>query len=305
MMPHPCNDSAASGCDARRSLEASTPRPVQPVTERAGWLSRDAFPLAARATASPTTVIIAAFFVIAALPSSATAGSIKGRFVFGGDPPAASALTADKDVEVCGKHKLLAEELVVGADKGIANVVIYVRDKDVKITPEAAEAAKPGKALLDNKGCRFEPHVVFVQTGQELVVKNSDSVGHNSNIAALKNTPSNNLIPAGGEVTVKFTVEEAIPVGVTCNIHPWMKGWLLVRPNPYAAISNPDGSFEIKGLPAGDVELQFWHEKAGYLGEMKIGGKNEKPSRGRMKVKVPADGLDLGEITLAPGVFAK
>jgi hypothetical protein len=135
------------------------------------------------------------------------------------------------------------------------------------------------------------------------VVKNSDTVGHNSNIATVKNAPSNNLIPAGGEATVKFASEEAIPAQVTCNIHPWMKAWLLVRPNPYAAVSKPDGTFEIPGVPVGDVELQFWHEKAGYLGEMKVGGKTEKPSRGRMKVKVPAGGLDLGEITLAPGVF--
>jgi len=235
-----------------------------------------------------------------AAPAFAEWGSIKGRFVFGGDAPAAGALTVDKDVEVCGKHKLVAEELVVGPDKAIANVVVYVRDKDVKLNPEVAAA---GKAELDNKGCRFEPHVVFVQTGQELVVKNSDTVGHNSNIATVKNAPSNNLIPAGGEATVKFPSEEAIPAQVTCNIHPWMKAWLLVRPNPYAAVSKPDGTFEIPGVPVGEVELQFWHEKAGYLGEMKVGGKTEKPSRGRMKVKVPAGGLDLGEITLAPGVF--
>jgi hypothetical protein len=229
--------------------------------------------------------------------------SIKGRFVFGGDAPTAAALTADKDVEVCGKHKLLAEELVVGADKGVANVVVYIRDKDIKVNPEATAAAKAEKAVLDNKGCRFVPHVVFVHTGQDLVVKNSDSIGHNSNIATVKNAPSNNLIPAGGEATVKFASDEAIPAQVTCNIHPWMKAWLLVRPNPYAAVTAADGSFEIKGVPVGEVELQLWHEKAGYLAEVKRGGKTEKPSRGRMKVKVPAGGLDLGEITLAPGVF--
>ena len=53
--------------------------------------------------------------------------------------------------------------------------------------------------VLDNKDCRFDPHVAFVQTGQTLVIKNSDTVGHNSNVATIKNPPSNNLIPAGGE----------------------------------------------------------------------------------------------------------
>jgi plastocyanin len=232
-------------------------------------------------------------------------GTIKGRFVFGGDAPSAAELKADKDVEVCGKHKLLAEELVVGADKGIANVVVYVRDKGVKVNPELAAAAAGQKLELDNKDCRFQPHVQFVQTGQELVIKNSDTVGHNSNVATVKNPPSNNLIPAGGQSTVKFSSDEAIPAQVTCNIHPWMKAWLVVRPNPYAAVSKADGSFEIKGVPAGEVELQFWHEKAGYIGEMSIGGKAEKAAKGRKKVTVAASGTDLGEIVLAPGVFQK
>ncbi|MFM7207411.1 MAG: hypothetical protein ACKO4T_12170 [Planctomycetaceae bacterium] len=231
--------------------------------------------------------------------------TIKGKFVFGGDAPTAAELKTDKDAEVCGKHKLLAEELVVGADKGIANVVVFVRDKDVKVNPEAAKAAAAAKVELDNKNCRFEPHVAFVQVGQELVVKNSDTVGHNSNIATVKNSPSNNLIPASGSASVKFTSDEAVPAQVTCNIHPWMKGWLVVRPNPYASVSKADGTFEIKDVPVGEVELQFWHEKAGYLGEMTIGGKAEKVSKGRKKVAVAAAGTDLGEIVLPAAVFQK
>jgi len=250
-------------------------------------------------------VLSAALLVASAAVASADEwASIKGKFVFGGDPPTASELKADKDVEVCGKHKLLAEELIVGGDKGIANVVVFVRDKDVKVSPEAAKAAA-AKVELDNANCRFEPHVTFVQVGQELVVKNSDTVGHNSNIATIKNPPSNNLIPAGGTASLKFASDEAIPAQVTCNIHPWMKGWLLVRPNPYAAVSKADGTFEIKDLPVGGLELQFWHEKAGYLGEMSIGGKAEKASKGRKKVTVAAGGTDLGEIVLAPAVFQK
>ena len=193
--------------------------------------------------------VLAACCVVAAAARAEEWGSLKGRFVFGGTPPAVTDLKADKDVEVCGKHKLVNEELVVGADKGIANVVVFVRDKSVKVNPELAAEAAKAKVELDNKDCRFQPHVVFVQTGQELVIKNSDTVGHNSNVATVKNPPSNSLIPAGGSAPLKFSAEEVIPSQVTCNIHPWMKGWVLVRPNPYAAVSGADGSFEIKGLP--------------------------------------------------------
>lgn len=232
-------------------------------------------------------------------------GTIKGRFVFGGAAPAAADLKADKDVEVCGKHKLLSEELVVGADTGVANVVIFVRDKGVKVHPDLAAAAKASKVVLDNKDCRFQPHVAVVQTGQTLVLKNSDSVGHNSNIATLKNSPSNSLIPAGGESPVTFSSEEAIPAQVTCNIHPWMKAWLVVRPNPYAAVSKADGTFEIANVPAGEVELQMWHEKAGYIGEIKVGGKAEKTAKGRKKVQVAGAGTDLGEMVLDASLFSK
>ena len=230
-------------------------------------------------------------------------GTIKGKFKFGGTAPAAAELKADKDVEVCGKHKLQNEELVVGADGGVANVVVFVRDKDVKIHPDLA--GKKDAVEMDNKNCRFEPHVAFVEVNQPLKLKNSDTVGHNSNVATIKNPPSNSLIAAGGDSTVVFKSEEAIPAQVTCNIHPWMKGWVLVRPNPYAAVSAADGSFEIKNVPAGEVELQLWHEKAGYIGEIKVGGKAEKIAKGRKKMKVASGDNDLGEMLLDASLFSK
>jgi len=253
----------------------------------------------------PTFVLSAAFAILAGSASVASAewGTLKGRFVLIGDVPAAAALTVDKDVAVCGKNKLVSEDVVVGDGKGVANVVVFVRDKKVKVKPELEAAAKEVKPVLDNLNCRFEPHVLFVQTGQNFVIKNSDTVGHNSNIATVKNAPSNDLVPAGGEVTKKFDSDEAIPAQVTCNIHPWMKGWIVVRNNPYATVSKADGSFELVDLPAEEVELQFWHEKAGYIGEMTINGKPEKVSKGRKKMTIATGETDLGEIGLDAKLF--
>ena len=132
------------------------------------------------------TVLSAVLSLAVATPSFADDwGTIKGRFTFGGSAPAANELKADKDVEVCGKHKLLSEELVVGADGGVANVVVFVRDKDVKVHPDLA-SLKSTPVETDNKNCRFEPHVAVVQIGQTLKLKNSDTVGHNSNVATIK-----------------------------------------------------------------------------------------------------------------------
>jgi len=266
-------------------------------------LTQRIFALFSPAVVRPALIAVS-IFASPLVGSADEWGTIKGRFKFGGTAPKQADLKADKDPEVCGKHKLLAEELVVAEDGGVANVVVFVRDKSVKVHPDLA-AGKNEKVVLDNKDCRFEPHVAVVQTGQPLVLKNSDTVGHNSNVATVKNPPSNSLIPAAGESTITFQSDEAIPAQVTCNIHPWMKSWLVVRSNPYAAVSKADGTFEIKDVPVGEVELQFWHEKAGYLGEMTIGGKSEKVAKGRKKVKVAAGDNDLGELVLDASLFSK
>ena len=84
-----------------------------------------------------------------------------------------------------------------------------------------------------------------------------------------------------------------------------MKAWLVVRDNPYAAVTGPDGSFEIANLPAGEVELQLWHEKAGYIGGIVVGGKAEETKKGRKKVKIAAAGTDLGVMVLDASMFSK
>ena len=243
-------------------------------------------------------------FALASQAPAAEWASLKGRFVFDGTPPAPVEITADKDVEVCGKHKLVNEELVVSDDKGIANVVLFVRSKGVSVHPDLVDGSKADPVVLDNKDCRFQPHVGFVQTGQTLTIKNSDTVGHNSNIATMKNSPSNSLVPSNGSSDVTFSRDEAIPASVTCNIHPWMKAYLVIRPNPYGGVSEADGSFEIENLPVGEeLEFQLWHEKGGYLDEFTLGGKKASAKRGRIDFTVEEGGTDLGDIVVDAKMF--
>ena len=243
-------------------------------------------------------------FALASQCPAAEWASLKGRFVFDGTPPSPVEITADKDVEVCGKHKLVNEELVVSDDKGIANVVLFVRSKGVTVHPDLEDGSKADPVVLDNKDCRFQPHVGFVQTGQTLTIKNSDSVGHNSNIATMKNSPSNSLVPSNGSSDVTFSSDEAIPASVTCNIHPWMKAYLVIRPNPYGVVSGADGSFEIENLPVGEeLEFQLWHEKGGYLDEFTLVGKKASAKRGRIDFTVEEGGTDLGDIVVDAKMF--
>ncbi len=117
------------------------------------------------------------------------------------------------------------------------------------------------KRCLDNHDCHFVPHVLAMRTTQPFIIKNSDAVGHNTNAALSANAPFNVIIPGGKEAEEKLASAEPTPATVTCNIHPWMKGYVVVLTHPYVAVSAKDGTFEIKNVPAGvPLEFQAWHE---------------------------------------------
>jgi hypothetical protein len=213
--------------------------------------------------------------------------TLSGSFKFVGAAPKPVSIPATKDPEVCGKHPLFEESLEVGPSGGLENVVIWLRTPKVAVNPDY-DAQSGKEVVLDNKNCRFEPHVLVISTKQKLLIKNSDPVGHNSNGAMLSNPPFNPIIPADQSVTVNLPSEESLPAKVGCNIHPWMGAWLVVRNDPYAAVSDKDGGFALKDLPAGrDLEFQLWQEKVGFLKDVEVDG-IKVDSKGRFKLKLTA-----------------
>lgn len=230
-------------------------------------------------------------------------GTLKGRIVFDGKAPAQEPIDTSKD-PAC-KMKLETENLIVGKDGGLANAVIMLRTKNAKVHPDFA-ASDAAELVLDNKNCRFEPHVQVVRLSQKLLLKNSDPTGHNSNLAPLLNTAINPVLAAGGDpVPYQFTTEEAVPVKVGCNIHPWMGAWIVARKDPYAAVTDKDGNFTIKDLPAGkELEFRLWQESAGYLKNAAFkGGKAD--ARGTFKLKIKPGDNDLGDIKVSGSIFKK
>ena len=226
-------------------------------------------------------------------------GTLKGKFVYDGTPPAPGKVDVTKDVDVCGKHPIVDETLLVDPSGGLANAVLWVRTKGVEVAPGYANTASE-KVVYDNKGCRFEPHILAVWISQTLEVHNSDPISHNSNMAPLGGEAINPLLPANGGVTYNFAKAPIVPTPVTCNIHPWMKGYVVAKDNPYTAISKPDGTFEIKDLPTGvELEFQAWHEKSGYLATPDWG------KRGTFKKTISEGDNDLGTIKLSPELFNK
>jgi len=250
----------------------------------------------------------AAVFAVALVCSSSATiaaewGSLKGKFVYDGKHESES-LVVTKDPEFCGKHELKDETIVLGENNELQNayVFLYVAPgKKVDIHPDyTKEEAKP--RVLDNKGCRFEPHAMALWTEHPLEIRNSDQgIGHNTNASALRaNRAFNDSVSNSDPLVKKFTKSEPLPSPVACSIHPWMKATILIRENPYMAVSGEDGSFEIKNVPAGKHEFVFWHEGGGYMRNLKAGdGKTGR--KGDLKVTIaPGKTVDLGEIKVAP-----
>ncbi|MDA1052017.1 MAG: hypothetical protein O3C40_16245 [Planctomycetota bacterium] len=239
------------------------------------------------------------------LPAASGWGDLKVRFVYDGTAPSPAPINVTKDQEFCGKFGLVDESVVVNAENGgIKNVIATLsRGNDKSPIPihESYLEHVRDQVYLDNNKCRFEPRVTLLWTPQTLLLKNSDSVGHNTKIDTFSNQPINDIVPAGTAVSKEFPQAERRAAPVACSIHPWMKAWLVIQDNPYFAVSDKDGNLEIKNLPAGDWSIQFWQEAAGYVANVKVNGKTTEWKRGVVDVKIEnGKAADLGVVEFAP-----
>lgn len=226
-----------------------------------------------------------------AAPAATPTGwaTLTGTFKVSGDKPSAVAVTIDKDQAVCapGGKQVFSEEVVVGPNGGIRNVVIFVSQKIPDDEPWTHPDAKPGKTdevIFDQKECVFLSHVLALQASQPIRIKNSDPVGHNTSLKPKKNPAYDQTIPSNASGVYQPKAEEDQPFPVSCAIHPWMKAFMITRRNSYFAVTKEDGTFEIPNLPAG-VELEFrvWQERTNFLQEVTVNGSAEKWSKGRFK----------------------
>ncbi len=234
---------------------------------------------------------------------------LKMTFVYDGKAPAPKKIDASKDPFCLENGNMItSESLVVNSSNGgIRYIALSLDVKDaskLKIHPDLAKAPET-KPLLDNVKCVFIPHVLVMRSGQTLEVKNSDKTGHNANFGFFKNEAQNVTVPSGGSKDLKIAKEETAPTPVECNIHPWMKGYIIVKDHPYVGVSDENGVLEIKGLPAGE-ELKFrvWHESQNKsISEVNINGKAEKWDRGYVTLKLKPGVNDMGTVKLAPERF--
>jgi plastocyanin len=194
-------------------------------------------------------------------------GTITGKVSFDGEPPGRTVIRMGGDPN-CKPHESIAvgkvtaglsEVLIVGKDRGIKNVFVYVKDG----LGNLVYATPTTPVVLDQSGCQYEPHVFGVQVGQPIVIKNSDPTLHNVHATPKNNEEFNaGQQPKAPTMTKTFTKPE-IGLSFRCDVHGWMRAFANVVTHPFFAVTKDDGTFEIKGLPAGTYTIEAWHEKLG------------------------------------------
>jgi hypothetical protein len=213
--------------------------------------------------------------------------TIKGRVTFAGTLPAQTKIPIPpdhKDKDYCANGDLTDPSLIVGADKGVENVVVWIRPPKDKFFDIPADQQKPAQmqVKVDQPFCAFTPHVTVLfpsffdgkeqkKTGQTFEVANSATITHNTNWTpgdSRINQGGNQIINSKQDLPVTLNAAQSKKAGqedlvsLKCNIHTWMTGYVWAFDHPYAAVTKADGTYEIKNVPAGaDLHLVAWQEK--------------------------------------------
>ena len=188
------------------------------------------------------------------------AGTLKGHVKYEGKAPKKKRLRMDAD-PVCGSSHsgpVLSENFKVADDGSMEEALVYLKN----VSYSGGIPSEP--AILDQKGCIYLPHVFGMVAGQELLIKNSDATLHNIHSMPKVNKEFNFAMPkVVKEKKATFKKSEPSPFYIKCDVHPWMKSWVLVSDHPYFAVTDEKGNFSIEGIPSGTYEVVCWQEKFG------------------------------------------
>jgi plastocyanin len=197
-------------------------------------------------------------------PPAATAkadgpGVVTGKITFDGEPPVRTPVRMAADPNCKPGPESLSETIVVAQDRGLKNVFVHVKDGLGNAVYET-----PGTPIkLDQKSCRYEPHVFGMFVGQPVEISNSDPTLHNVHAIPKNNEEFNVGQDNKAPIVTKTFSKPEIGVSFKCDVHGWMRAYANVVTHPFFAVTRDDGTFEIKGLPAGTYTIEAWHERLG------------------------------------------
>jgi len=198
--------------------------------------------------------LIFATFSLLILTSPIHAGTIKGEVKYTGKAPAPVIHKTGKFKKVCGSE-ILEESLILENQK-VKNVVVWLEGKHAKKLK-----SEPGSYTIDQKKCSYSPHVLAMPQGSELKILTSDPINHNIHTYSFDNDPINIMFLPNQDYTQEM--EEPEVIKVSCDLHSWMVAYIVVTPNSYFAMTQNNGTFEIKNVPPGKYTLKLWHESLG------------------------------------------
>jgi plastocyanin len=197
-------------------------------------------------------------------------GILRGHVKFSGTPPVLKPV--DRDCHPGGPKMTIPDETVTVSPAGeLKNVIVFLKNP-----PAAAGAAAQAAPIVDQKNCVYVPHVVAMQTGQDLKFTSSDPVPHNVHVVSMDNGEYNQSIAKGD--TKSYPVKAAGFFKAKCDIHPWMVCCVGAFDHPYFAVTRDDGSFEFRDLPPGRYTLGFWQEKLGQRTLADVAVADDKPA---------------------------
>ncbi len=190
----------------------------------------------------------------------AAGATVSGKVMFTGGKPSVPKIQMDAEPVCAHLHATVPSQEVTINDNGtLRYVMVYVKDG---LNGKSYKPIDPVEKL-NQYGCLYDPHVLGVVAGQELDISNTDETTHNIHPLPKVNREWNESQSKGDLKKKSFTQVEMPPIPVKCNIHPWMKSYIAVFNHPFFSVSAQDGTFTIKGLPAGNYTIAAWHEKYG------------------------------------------
>jgi plastocyanin len=207
-----------------------------------------------------TAKVIAGFLGLAVWCGAAGvagAGTIKGTIRLAGGSVEVKKLKVTVDHTTCGTTKD-AEDVVVSPDMGLRNAVV-----SLVTPPPVAKWSMAPIVQMDQKQCVFVPRVVVVPVGGTVEFLNSDRLLHNLHSAGGDNPTFNRTQPKGRTIPIAFRRPEIIRID--CDLHPWMRAWVVVAEHPFYVVTNDRGEFALENVPPGTYTLQVWHESSGVV----------------------------------------
>jgi len=195
-----------------------------------------------------------------AAPAKKEKPKVTGQVTFDGEVPEQKELNVPEKAAAgcCPPGEKVNREdlsLVISKEGAIQGVVVTVKVEGVDV------AISKTPYEIDQKGCRFLPHLMIVPVGAKVAFLNSDTTSHNVHLISILNEPLNQTVLGGKRL--ERTFDKAERIKVTCDMHTWMRAWLVVTDATHWTVTDEKGAFSLKGLPAGEHEITFWHETLG------------------------------------------